>query len=388
MEGIYSKSTHSMSRLQFLRSLCADPDVAEELIAYCDRKFNRATVNLEPSCSLPPEPHVAAWRQYVLDAKQIGAFAALQNRLVQLRFPIRVGISQSEAYRAATRRGISSDTLPDATGLRLERPEQLQLLIHDSLAGPIPVLIASGRADFVAILRAIAKRNEPEPIPNSMGAMLISGYNNWDRIRQIKEQWQAERADDDWHETWDREFQNNVVPRKELYQDKFIILSDGPYSGIAAAELGLSEEEWQRLSLTIRLEHECTHYFTRRLFGSAKNHLLDELIADYRGITSATGRFRADWFLRFMGLENYPAYRAGGRLENYRGDPPLSEKAFAILQTLVKLAGENVERFDHEYAERLRTPESQVHALMALTRMTLDDLAADERSSPLKQAFA
>jgi len=122
--------------------------------------------------------------------------------------------------------------------------------------------------------------------------------------------------------------------------------------------------------------------------GSAKNHLLDELIADYRGITAAIGRFRADWFLRFMGLENYPTYRLGGRLENYPGDPSLSEKAFAILQTLVILAAENVERFDHEYAERLRTSEAQVRVLTALTRMTLDALAADERLSSLKEAFA
>ena len=106
----------------------------------------------------------------------------------------------------------------------------------------------------------------------------------------------------------------------------------------------------------IRLEHECTHYFTRRLFGSAKNHLLDELIADYRGIVAAIGQFRADWFLRFMGLENYPNYRACGRLGYYRGDPPLSEQAFGLLQTLVQRAAENVERFDRENADRGVTP--------------------------------
>ena len=64
---------------------------------------------------------------------------------------------------------------------------------------------------------------------------------------------------------WAEEFKQ-LIHRKELYQDRFIILSDGFYSNIPASEIGLSESEWRRLSLTIRLEHECTHYFTRRIF--------------------------------------------------------------------------------------------------------------------------
>ncbi|MDT3702963.1 MAG: hypothetical protein ROZ36_07965 [Thermincola sp.] len=140
-----------------------------------------------------------------------------------------------------------------------------------------------------------------------------------------------------------------IDPQKELYQDKFIILSDGPYSAVPAESLGLSEEEWRRLSLIIRREHECTHYFTRRLFSAMRNNLLDELIADYMGIVSAVGSFRADWFLRFVGLEHYPQYRTGARLENYRGDPPLSDGAFKILWTLVKLAAERLEAYDSRW---------------------------------------
>jgi len=85
--------------------------------------------------------------------------------------------------------------------------------------------------------------------------------------------------------------------RKELYQDRFIILSSGPYSGVAAAEMGVPEDEWRRISLTIRLEHECAHYLTRQILGSMRNSLLDELIADFAGIVAATDRYRADWFL-------------------------------------------------------------------------------------------
>jgi hypothetical protein len=137
------------------------------------------------------------------------------------------------------------------------------------------------------------------------------------------------------------------VPRKELYQDRFLILSDGPYSNVTVGEIGLSDTEWRRQSTMIRLEHECTHYFTLRVFGSMRNNLLDELIADYMGITAAADRYRSDWFLRFMGLESFPVYREGGRLQNYRGRPPLSEGAFGTLRALVRDIAENLQRVDN-----------------------------------------
>jgi hypothetical protein len=275
----------------------------------------------------------------------------------------------------------------EATGLQLSNPVELQLVIHDSFAGPVPVLIAGGREDFVALIQALTARNEPVPIPASMGAMMVAGFNNWDRIRQRKEQWQAEHSDDKSGDGWEQEFSEKVVPDKTLYQDKFIILSDGPYSGVAADDLGLSGAEWREISLTIRLEHECTHYFTRRCFGSAKNHLLDEVIADYTGIVAATGQFRADWFLRFMGLEKYPTYRPGGRLEIYRGEPPLSDGAFEILQKLIKRAADNLEQFDREHATQLSEPEQRRRILLALCRMRLPDLASDQCASLLSQAL-
>src|SRR5439155_4743001 len=104
----------------------------------------------------------------------------------------------------------------------------------------------------------------------------------------------AERARADW----DSELAE-IARRPTLYQDRFILLSAGPYSGVAAAELGLADEDWKRRSLTIPLEHECTHYFTRQVLGSMRNALADELVADYMGIVASEGRYRADWFLRF-----------------------------------------------------------------------------------------
>lgn len=212
---------------------------------------------------------------------------------------------------------------------------------------------------------------------------MVAGFNNWDRVRQYREQWEQNPANCS-EASWAEEFRR-LIPQKELYQDRFIILSDGPYSDVSASDIGLSKPQWRRLSLAIRLEHECTHYFTCRLFGSMRNNLLDELIADYRGIVAATGHYRADWFLRFLGLESFSVTRAGGRLQNYRGQPPLSDGAFKILQALVKAAAENLERFDADHADELRTLNGQPLMLVALTYLTLEELADKEANSYLQK---
>ena len=121
----------------------------------------------------------------------------------------------------------------------------------------------------------------------------------------------------------------------------------------------------------IRLEHECTHYFTKRVLGSMQNRVLDEFIADYAGISAVVGGFRADWLLAFVGLECYPAYREGARLQNYRGTPPLSDGAFRILQALVFQAAHNLERS----VETCRDAHS---LLFALSTMTLEELASSQ----------
>ncbi|RUT04412.1 hypothetical protein DSM106972_046400 [Dulcicalothrix desertica PCC 7102] len=87
--------------------------------------------------------HVPAWQEYVTSAQEIGVFESLKQRLVQLRFPIEAGISQTEAYKSATRKGVLLRDTAKSPGLVLEQPNKLQLIVHESLAGAIPVLIAS-----------------------------------------------------------------------------------------------------------------------------------------------------------------------------------------------------------------------------------------------------
>jgi hypothetical protein len=368
-------------RSRILASFGARGPVADELLVYNDHAFHQADRDLSLLFPLPPEPHVAAWEGYAAEAARRGVWEVLRDRLVQLRFPVRKGMSQTEAYRAVTRRGVAPEGVPEATGLALSAPEKLRLWIHASLAGPVPVLCTSERDDFVRLVQALSCRNEPEPVPVAQGACLVSGLNNWDRVRQHRERWVAEGGTE---EMWPDEFRR-IIPHKELYQDRFLLLSEGFYSNVPAEEMGLSAEEWRRLSLTIRLEHECTHYFTLRVFSSMRNNVWDELIADFVGIVTACGRFRADWFLRFVGLEDFPRYRTGGRLENYRGQPPLSDAAFKVLQALVKPAAENLERLDARRSAEPRTVEEQARLITVLYQRTLEELASEEAEVLLRR---
>lgn len=383
----------SIFREDVLTNFGAIASEVEELLAYNQNVFERNTVSDSVSFPLVSEIHISVWEEYAVIAKETGVFEALKQRLVQLQFPIQKGISETEAYRAATRRGLSTQGMAEATGLVLQQPEQLQLTIYQSLAGKIPVLLLENREDFVALVRSLSKRNEPMPIPASMGACLVSGFNNWDRINRYRQQWLSDREESrEQGESyssvvdWDKEF-SRIIPQKHLYQDRFLILSNGFYSDVAAEDIGIKASQWLHLSQKIRLEHECTHYLTLRLFGSMRNNMLDELIADYRGIVAANGYYRADWFLRFLGLESFPNYRRGGRLENYRGQPSLSDGAFKVLMALVKAAAENLESFDTEYGDKLRDNQMQALMLRSLTYFTLEELASGEGQSKIQKVL-
>ncbi|MDJ1184354.1 DUF7005 family protein [Roseofilum casamattae] len=363
------------SRTKVLQSYGASPSEIAELLTYNETIFDRSQINESLSFPLEPESHLATWEDYLKESERSGVFPTLKSKLIQWQFPIAVGMSERANYRAATRKGKATDGMPEATGLVLQEPNNLQLEIYESLAGKIPVLTVGCRSDFAAIIQALTQRNEPQPIPDSMGAITIAGYNNWDRIRAYRHAWETEKSQPATELQWKLEFKR-LTAQKDLYQDKFIVLSSGGYSGVSAAEMGMGEEEWLRVSHQIRLAHECTHYFTRRLLGAMHNNLMDELMADYQGIVAGNnGEYRADWFLRFLGMENFPEYRDGGRLQNYRGNPELSDGAFRILQGLVKDAAENLEQFQVNRAEALSTPAGQCRLLIALSQLTLEDIA-------------
>ncbi|HXT17156.1 MAG TPA: hypothetical protein VN706_16055 [Gemmatimonadaceae bacterium] len=372
-----------------MRDLCTDAIVAEELLAYGETGFAADALAADREYPLPDEPFVEAWRTYADEAMRDGAGATLRRHFLQLQFPVVEGMHAREDYLTATRRGVipresNAPPFADESGLTIS--------LHATAAGRIGVIVADHRADFQRIVRSFANHNEPAVVPTSMGACIIGGYNNWSRVARLREQWLAQHATQDdsavSEAAWRAEFQR-LMPRRELYQDRFIVASTGPYSATPAHTLGLSDDEWRRISLVIRVEHESAHYFTRRVFGSMRNALLDELIADYTGIVAARGAFEPEWLLRFMGVEHPTQWRADGRLANYRGTPPLSSAAFRVLQTIVRRAAATLARFDALWRDHARSmtgdtgPRSlsdvariiTAIASAGLERLSLDDFA-------------
>lgn len=367
--------------MQILKSFGAAGDTVSELLEY-----NRNMFVLDPELEnaafpLEDEAFVAPWLEYAKTARSQGALPTLKRALMHLNFPVREGISRDPRYRAVVMRGEPVQSCAIATGLQLNYPDELRFWLHQTPGGRIPVILPADRLDFENMLRALTARNEPVDIPSSLGAMIVAGYNNWDRITRYRKSWLHDNPGGDWGPEF-----KNLAARKSEYQDRFIILSPGPYSGVAAECLGLKDGEWRATSLDIRLNHEGAHYWTRRVCGSMRNNLHDEVIADYTGIVGAVGRYRADWFLRFVGLENYPGYRAGGRLENYRGEPPLSDSAFEVLRRLVRSAAHQLEAFDRTISGP-RTPAAAGRIMAALARITLEELAASDGSDRLAHAL-
>jgi hypothetical protein len=171
-----------------------------------------------------------------------------------------------------------------------QTPPRLEMF--QSAAGLIPIIYPSGASDFENLLREIVYKGIEVPNIEKMGASFVYG--------------------------------------KTL---RFIIISDKPYSGVPAADMGLGEEDWLEKSMTIRKYHECAHYYTRRRLGASRNNLHDELIADFCGIYAAFGEYRAEWFIKFLDT----------RLAIYTKD--LSEQAARVIRALAALAAKNIQEW-------------------------------------------
>ena len=286
---------YDSERTQIFKIFGASILQAEELLNY---SRSRLTDQFTPNLS-EDEPFAEVWAIYCEESITNGAYNTLRKYLPQLDIPN-----------------------------LLTCPDEMTLSLYKSEAGKIPIIFTTCRDDFIALVRALAYKNEPFTVPDSMGACMVKGFSNRARI---------------------------------------IILSNIGYSGIKADELELSENKWRDLSFIIRREHECTHYLTQRVFGSARNNMFDELIADYAGIVKALGRFDANLFFKFTGLENYPEYRQGGRMDNYKGNPPLTDGAFIILQKLVHQSALNLEKQKEHPAD--------AKTLIELYKLSLEELA-------------
>ena len=266
---------------------------------------------------LDDEPHVARWMTYEQDARgrAPAPSSALQRRFVQLRFPITEGMSKDDAI--AARRCADSSTPPTPTRRPRARLAATRSACRSKSHHCRP---HSGHRHWPARgFRGVRARDDRAQRAGRRAA--VDGRLHRQRPEQLGSRRAVSRAmgsgrrDAEERTSAPRPGAPSSAPaaaQKSRYQDRCIILSRGPYSAVSAQDaLGLPEAEWLERSLVIRREHECTHYFTYRVFGAMRNNLLDELIADFVGIVRAFGTYRSELALRCLGLEHHDQYRAG-----------------------------------------------------------------------------
>lgn len=366
-----------------LKASGAPDGLIDALLTYTAPPAPDATQS-PPALPFADEPHATAWAGYVQEAETAGAVETLRRHFVQLRFPVATGMSTNEAYRQATRRGNFDAASAFAPGLAVRAPETVSIAVHQSMGGAVPVIIAGERDDFVALVQALTSRNEPTPVPDSMGACLVRGLNNWSRVADYRRAWEASRSESD-DATWAEEFAR-LVPNKPLYQDRLVILSTGAYSAVPTRDTDLNEQTWLDRSLVIRREHEFTHYFTYRCFGTMRDHALDELVADCVGLLHAYGRYPSKLALRFLGLDKDTGHRPGGRLENYLASSKLPADGLTVVRALVRRAAANLEALTERLQPSPRDLQAMGRLTHALSVRSLEELASEELVEQLSEA--
>ena len=136
----------------------------------------------------------------------------------------------------------------------------------------------------------------------------------------------------------------------------------------------MNDDDWLAKSLVIRREHECTHYFTYRVFRSMRNNVFDELIADFVGLVRAFVGYRGYLARRFLGLEAFPAIRPGSRIEIYRGE--LSDEALSAIGALAVDATHNLQQLSDDRPNLSDDLPGLAQITYALYLLTLEELAS------------
>lgn len=248
-------------------------------------------------------------------------------RYPQLSLCPQDGLSQTEKYRDIVRRGILPK-FPENPFLMSDEDELIQKEIP---GGSVEVLFLKNRIDFERTVRILAYKGENREIPISMGAVTVSGINNWRKIYSYLDEYLKGHGSD-----WDSEFVR-LRRNKKSYQDTLIILSDGNYSGLSPEAAEKEAKIWLNLSREIRMYHEMSHVISRRIFPENRQKLRDELVADCIGLVAAMGDYDVKLARKFLGIEK-EYYRNGGRLQNYMNENEdiheAAEKAGCIIEEL------------------------------------------------------
>ncbi len=360
----------------YIEGFVKSKSAIDELLQYAENKFipkKHTPVPLEDS-------YIDTWEKYYRESKEIGTFETLKKYVVKLQFPVQEGISKTEAYINTTLKGKPNTS---NAGLLLNEPSLIELAIYENnMIGKVPVITVPNDDDFNTIITALTHKNEPQELPKSMGASFINGIINWDRIHRLKRNWLTENPMGNWNV----HFKEHILPKPNLFKDKLMVLSTKPYSGIKSETIGISESDWKSSSLIIRRAHECAHLFTLQYYGCMATNMHDEIIADYAGITEVLGTFNKEWFLQFIGLEHYPAYRNGGRLQNYQGATELSKEAFDGLKTIVKEVADTIFSFDAILGV-ITSPTDQLHRIKSICETDLITMASSEGVEKLIEKY-
>lgn len=262
-------------------------------------------------------------------------------RYPQLTFQVEPGMSEKPEYLSVVRRGI----LPEHPVFPYGESGEEELLRLETPIGIVEALYLPDRQIFEHFVRVLAYRCEPAELPGTMGAMMISGLNNWRKIEAHKEEY-LKRGSGDWKEEFAK-FTGN----KENYKDTVILVGRGSYSAISPKETGYSVEEWMKKSKIIRICHELSHVVSRKLFPENRQTVRDEVVADSIGLLAACKSYDKQLAGKLLGI-HAGRYRTGGRLENYvqqKECQEMAQKAEKLMEELEMFYASGSEKGPMEY---------------------------------------
>lgn len=195
-------------------------------------------------------------------------------------------------------------------------PTEITIFFAETLGGKLPVIATQNHKDFLNVEAILNGRNNLLELPLTVNAFTISAKN------------------------------------KNIRGQRLILLNRAPYSNIPAKRLNLRDAEWLELSHILRLRHECAHYETLRIFGSMKNHALDEILADATGQLAAFGNFSSARQKLFFGLQGD---KCTGRLTFYcrKVENAEQSKIFAAVDKVLDIVEEKINT-PQKYFERLK----------------------------------
>ncbi len=308
--------------------------------------------NQAPKLPFPDQPGAAVWRLYEERAREEGAAKVLRGALVEFAFPVAEGMSQDEEYLAATRRGAVPFFLDHATGLELVDPLSVEILVHASPAGAVPVVSTGEREDFELMVQALTHRNEPEPVPEETALVRVSGLVNWDRVKRLRKSFLAQSPGGDWEARL-----KELAREPRMIRDDFLLLYREPNLGIDGGAFDLDWDDWAKRSVRLTVEREATRQFMLRVSGEAEPSPAFPLLADYMGIVEAFGSYRADVARRLLGRGSEHDWGEKG-----------------------ERAVENLVAFDSRLEPKERDVPGRARTLMALSPFSLEELA--EKGAP------